>query len=146
MVDENPASVPEQLKTSLGMHVIIDLILQEGIDRLEFDIVEDNQADFSHGFLGVGTPLAQAILGRAAHSIIPYKVNDGREVRIISVTPSQKVPPGDGQARHAEVIRKAVELSDRTNAMIFASSFSGKWGDYDPKAFTDEENDKPAKK
>ncbi len=145
-MDNNPASPEEPLKASLGTHVVIDLVLQDGIDRLEFDIVADNQADFSHGFLGAGTPLALAVLGRAAHSIIPYKVNDGREVRIISVTPSQNVPPGDGLARHEDVVRKAVDHSDRMNAMIFASSFSGKWGDYDPKAFPEDENDKPGKK
>jgi hypothetical protein len=30
-------------------------------------------------------------------------------------------------------MRQAVEQADRTNAMNFASSFSGKWGDYDPQ-------------
>jgi hypothetical protein len=145
-MDSDPASPQDQLKASLGTHVVIDLVLQDGTDRLEFDIVADNQADFSHGFLGVGTPLAAAVLGRAAHSVVPYQVNDGREVRILSVTPSQKTPPGDGPARHAEVLRKAIDQSDRTNAMIFASSFSGKWGDYDPKAYSDDEKDKPVKK
>jgi hypothetical protein len=125
------------------MHVVVDLILQEGVDRLEFDIVADSQADYSHGFLGEGTPLARAILGRSAHSVIPYKVNDSLEIHVLSVTPSQTAPPADVQKRHEEVVRKALEQSDRTNAMIFASSFSGKWGDYDPTGFLEDENTKP---
>jgi hypothetical protein len=141
----NPnSSLPdEQPKASIGMHVVIDLISLEGVDRLEFDIVADDQADYSHGFLGEGTPVAQAILGRSAHSVIPYKVNDNREIRILSVTLSQATPPADAQIRHEEVVRKALEQSDRTNAMIFASSFSGKWGDYDPTGFLEDENPKP---
>ena len=139
----DPTSTQNQLKASLGTHVIIDLVLNDGTDRLEFDIVPDKQADFSHGFLGLSTPLAQAILGRAAHSILPYKVNDGREIRILSVSLSQTVPSEDAQKHHEEVVRKAIEHSDRTNAMIFASSFSGKWGDYDPTGFSEDENNKP---
>jgi hypothetical protein len=141
-MDNNPASPQEQLRASLGMHVVVDLVFKDGGDRLEFDIVPDNQADFSHGFLGVGTPLAQAVLGRTAHSVIPYKVDDGLEVRILSVSPSQKAPSEDAQARHEELIRKAIEHSDRTNAMIFASSFSGKWGDYDPTGFAEDDSEK----
>jgi hypothetical protein len=77
------------------------------------------------------------------HSVIPYKVNENREIRIFSVAPSQAAPPADAQTRHEEVVRKALEQSDRTNAMIFASSFSGKWGDYDPTGFLEDENPKP---
>ncbi len=123
--------------------MVIDLIMVEETERLEFDIVADSQADYSHGFLGEGTPLAQAILGRSAHSIIPYKVDDSREIHILSVAFSQTAPPAGAQKRHEDVVRKALEQSDRTNAMIFASSFSGKWGDYDPTGFLEEENPKP---
>lgn len=129
-----------ELKAGLGAHVTIDLVLQADIERLEFDIVNDKEADFASGFLGVSTPLAQAVLGRAAHSVIPYRVNDAREVRIISVAPSQSGDRANAQKRHEEIVRRAVDQSDRTNAMIFASSFSGKWGDYDPTGFTEEED------
>lgn len=139
----DPSSAHDQLKASLGTHLVIELVLNDGTERLEFDIVPDKQADFSHGFLGLSTPMAQAILGRAAHSIVPYQVNDGREIRILSVSPSQTIPSEDAQRRHEEVVRKAIEYSDRTNAMIFASSFSGKWGDYDPTGFSEDENEKP---
>jgi hypothetical protein len=121
------------------MHVIIELGLQEGeTERLEFDLVPNEKADFSHGFLGNGTLLAQAITGYPAGQVIPYRAGDAREIRILEVTPSQNTPPEDVQARREEIIRKAIDQSDRTNAMIFASSFSGKWGDYDPTGFTEE--------
>jgi hypothetical protein len=143
IMENNLTDPQEHLKASPGMHVVIDLVLQDGVERLEFVIVDDKQADFSHGFLGAGTPLAQALLGRAAHTIIPYRVNDSREVRVISVSRSENAPPPDTAARHEEVMRKAIDHSDRINAMIFASSFSGKWGDYDPTGFSEEDEEKP---
>ncbi len=145
MAQNEKADLNEPLKAALGTHVVIDLVLSDGTDRLEFDIVPDKQADFPHGFLGVTTPLAQAILGRVAHSIIPYRVNDGREIRILSVAPAQNLPTDEAARRHEEILRNAIEHSDRTNAMIFASSFSGKWGDYDPTAFSIGEDEKSNK-
>lgn len=136
----NPPS--KQLRVSPGKHVVVDLVLKDGTERLEFDIVPDESADFTHGFLGIGTPLAQAILGYAEGSRVAYNADDAYEVHIIRVKPSEAAPSEDIQARRQEVIRKAIEQSDRTNAMIFASSFSGKWGDYDPTGFIDEEEKK----
>jgi hypothetical protein len=40
-------------------------------------------------------------------------------------------------ARRQEVIDKAVSESDRTNALNFASSFSSKWGGYEPAGIED---------
>jgi hypothetical protein len=122
----------------LGMHVEIEFVSEEGIERMLFDLVPDAQADFSHGFLGIGTTLAQAILGKEEGMVIPYRVGDGIEVRILCVAHSDQAPDKDVQKRREAVIRKAVEQSDRTNAMIFASSLNGKWGDYDPTGFTEE--------
>jgi len=129
-------------KVALGMHVAVELIMESETERLEFDIVSDKDADFAKGFLGVGTPLAKAILGQPGNTTVPYQVDEIKSVRIVEVSLSRTKPPKDTQSRREEVIRKAVERSDRTNAVIFASSFSGKWGDYDPTGFTDEE-DKP---
>ncbi len=139
-MSSDPSS--EKYVVSVGMHVVVDLILEDGSERLEFDIVPDDLADFSHGFLGMGTPLAQAINGHPENSSIPYHIDDTHEVRIIRVQPSESAPSKEILARRQEVIRKAVEQSDRTNAMIFASSFSGKWGDYDPTGFIEEEEKK----
>lgn len=127
----------------LGTHVEIELILEDGLERLAFDLVDDASADFASGFLGLGTPLAQAIYRQPARSLVPYHLGDARAVRILSVTPSSAAPPEDRVQRRQETIQKAIDQSDRTNAMIFASSFSGKWGDYDPTGFTDDETTLP---
>ncbi len=145
METQSPANF--EWKVQSGSHVEIEMLGPEGqVERLSFDIVPDRTADFSRGFLGESTPLAQAIMGQTAGSIIPYQVEDVTRIRILSVRPSRQAPPKEIAARREEIIRKAVENSDRTNAMIFASSFSGKWGDYDPTGFTSEvEADEPDK-
>ena len=122
----------------LGMKVEIDLVTLEGSEHLAFEIVPDDFADFLLGYLGISTPLAKTIQGHIAGETIPYAVEGGVEVRIVDVTPSQKSPPREIAERRQATIRKAVDQSDHTNAVMFASSFSGKWGDYDPGTITDE--------
>jgi hypothetical protein len=124
-------------RIDLGMKVILDLISIDGADRMEVEIVEDRFADIRLGFLGISTPLAKAILGHSAGDLVPFLVEGTDDVRIIEVFPSGKALPHDVADRRQETIRKAIDQSDRTNAVIFASSFSGKWGDYDPSSFLD---------
>ncbi len=139
----NPSKKSTDIYVRPGTHVVIAFILNQGEERLEFDIVPDEVADFPRGFLGAGTPLAKAITGQKAGAEVPYEQEDIHAIRILEVKPALTEPPKDVKARREETIRKAVEASDRTNAVIFASSFSGKWGDYDPSALLDkEENDK----
>ena len=128
------------IKAGLGKHVTVDLIMDGETERLEFVIVPDQYADFESGFLGAGTPLARSVTGLAAGQAAAYPVGQGNFVRVIKVEVSATPPPKEVAERREATIRKAVEDSDRTNAMIFASSFSGKWGDYDPTGFVDEEN------
>lgn len=116
----------------VGSHVQVELVYEAGVDLLEFDIVPDVQADFAHGFLGEGTPLAQAILGRFVGEAIQYQVGDARLVRILAVSPGKKGKAEQVASRRQERMRKALQQAERTNAIIFASSYSGKWGDYDP--------------
>ena len=133
-----PSQKPKDLLADLGTHVELELLLQQDeVERLTFDLVPDESADFARGFLGIGTPLAQAIYRRAAGSVVPYRVGDARSIRILSVTRAESAPPEDVARRRQETIQKAVDQSDRTNAMMFASSFSGKWGDYDPASLDD---------
>ena len=143
MTDNQPekASDSETSTINVGMHVVLDLYLSDGSkERLEFDLVEDASADFAHGFLGAGTPIAKAILNKSQGEKIAYSVNDIRAIKILHVEPAKANPPEDLQERRCNNLRQAVESSDRTNAMIFASSFSGKWGDYDPTGFVDLDN------
>jgi len=121
------------LQVGIGTHVQVELVDEAGeSERLEFDIVPDHQADFAHGFLGIGTLLAQAILGQTAGSAVPYRVGDMAQVRILSVTPDVRTPPADVEAKRQAVIEQAIAQSERISDMAFALAVGSKWGDYDP--------------
>lgn len=123
-----------------GKHVVIELLSQGKSERLEFDIVPDEYASFAGGFLGAGTPLARAIFGLPAGGVRPYHQGDAQQVRVVDVRASTAPPPKENLEKRQETYRKAIDQADRTNAMIFASSFSGKWGDYDPTGFEGSES------
>jgi hypothetical protein len=137
----SPSSNPRLV--GIGTHVTLELItVDDASERLEFDLVADRSADFERGFLGESTPLAQAILNHPAGSCVVYRNADIRAVRILSITPSLVIPE-DAESRRQETIRQAVRKSDATNAILFASSFSGKWGDYDPTGLDEDPGKKP---
>ncbi len=116
-----------------GTHVVVELLDAHGeSEQLEFDLVPDQAADFSRGYLGAGTPLAKAILNKPAGATLPYRQADILQVRVISVAPAESLPVDDLTQQREQAARKALEQVQRTNAILFASSFSGKWGDYDP--------------
>jgi hypothetical protein len=131
----------------IGCHVELNLLDRAGKkDRLNIDIVSDESADFINGFLGESTPLAKALLGERAGNIIPYLKDDIFAIEILSVTTSTIKPPDDAKERRQSKMKKALREVEHTNAVVFASSFSGKWGDYDPDSLPlDEkpEKDKP---
>ena len=121
------------LRAGLGTHVEVELVEQSGdSEHLSFDIVPDDQSDFAHGFLGVGTRLAQAILGQPAGSVVPYRVGDVEEVRILRVTLEVSTPSTDVEAKRQAVIQQAVAQSEQISDMTFALAVGSKWGDYDP--------------
>jgi len=129
---ENPSPPPAPI-VQPGSHVLVELLDSSGeTQQLEFDIVPEESADFSRGYLGVTTPLAQAILNQPAGATLPYQQADILQVRILSVTLSPPLPVADLAQQREEAARKALRQIQRTDAMIFASSFSGKWGNYDP--------------
>jgi hypothetical protein len=116
-----------------GTHVQIELVDESGASELlVFDIVPDAQADFAHGFLGQGTPLAQAILGQSVGSSVPYRMGDVVQVRILSVAVADRAPSEDVAARRQAVIQQAVAEVERMSDMAFALAVGSKWGDYDP--------------
>jgi hypothetical protein len=133
MTDPHSSDPPQPVSlVATGTHVTVELIERSGeSERLELDIVPDQQADFTRGFLGEGTPLGKALLGKEA-GVYPYTVGGLAKVCILSIRPSETPPPDDTATRRQAVLQNAIDESDRVNAMIFASSFSGKWGDYDP--------------
>ena len=131
-MQENPSPPPE-LTVQPGSHVLVELLDASGeTQQLEFDLVPEESADFSRGYLGLTTPLAQAILDQPTGAIIPYQQADILQVHILSITPSASLPLAGLAQQREEAARKALQQIQRTDAMIFASSFSGKWGNYDP--------------
>jgi hypothetical protein len=132
----------DDLEVQFEMWVEVELIDEfAGIEPLRVQIVQDELADMQRGFLGLGTPLAQAILGRKVGETIEYQQGDIRKIRIVKIEPAREGPDPGVASRREMTFRKAIDQSDRTNAVLFASSFSGKWGDYDPKGIEEDPDD-----
>lgn len=107
-------------------------------EQLTFVIVAPEAADFAKGYLGANTPLARALLGETTGAVIPYLKDDIYSIEVLSVTKSSVNPPTDAVDKRSASLRKATRQVQDTNAMVFASSFSGKWGDYDPDSIPKE--------
>jgi len=117
----------------VGTHVEVELIDEAGArEHLVFDLVPDKQADFANGFLGESTPLAQAILGQTAGSVVAYRMGVVVKVSILTVMPEARVPVEDVAAKRQAVIEQVVAESNRISDMVFALAVGSKWGDYDP--------------
>jgi hypothetical protein len=132
-------------KVTLGSHVEVELVGESGErETLAFDLVPDDEADFSSGRLGLGTPLAQAVLGRPTGSLVPYRVGDIREVEILSVTASVRTRVDDAVANRQAVIQKALSKSDLADAVRFALTVDQKWGETDPEGIVSNWDDHTA--
>ncbi len=132
----------DQTRTQVGQdcHVEVELIDEENNrERLEFDLVSEAAADFASGRLGVNSPLGKAIRGKFVGSMVEYAMGDIRKVRIIRVLPVQSKTSEDAAARRQAILDEALHKAERTNADMFASSYSGKWGDYNTGDAGDEE-------
>jgi hypothetical protein len=132
----------QNTRIKVGCHVEVNMVDRVGKkDQLAIDIVPDEEADFSTGFLGESTPMAQVLLGEREGVIIPYLKDDIFAIEILSVSQSTRTPSIAAQENRQSKMNKAIREVEHTNAVIFASSFSGKWGDYDPDSIpTDEIN------
>ncbi len=133
LFNSTASAPPVELVAALGTHVEVILIDETGgREALAFDIVPDEQADFASGFLGAGTPLAQALLGRTTGSVVSYGVGDIAQVVIERVAAAVHVPAEDVAAKRQAVLQQAVAESERVSDMVFALAVGSKWGDYDP--------------
>jgi hypothetical protein len=120
-------------RINVGSHVDIELVDVDGVsERMAFDIVLDKAADLQQGRLGENTPLARALMGQVAGNEMAYTQGDIQRVRILRVSEARTGDPAVAAEERQTVLKKALEEAERTNAAMFASSFSGKWGDYDP--------------
>ena len=127
-----PPAIP---RVKSGARVEVELLSESGdVERLAFDVVADAQADFASGFLGAGTPLAQAILGQPAGASVPYAVADEVEVRILSVAPSERAPAPEVAAAREAAAQEAVSKANMEEMVRLALTVDVKWGDYDPEA------------
>lgn len=117
---------------ALYKHVEIEMSDEWGeAEKLAFVIVPDAQADYYAGYLGEGTPLAKAIMGCRVGNRVVYKAGEAAcKVRILSIGPAAEKTGGEAEARRAAV-EQAREQIAKTDAMIFASTFEGKWGEYE---------------
>ncbi len=116
----------------IGSRVEVELISASGeTERLAFDLVRDVAADFAAGFLGVGTPLGQALVGRPQGATVPYRVADVVAARIVRVTESQRTPDAGASAARQAAAREAVERHDREERARLSLTFSSKWGEWD---------------
>ncbi len=118
---------------TLGTYVEVELLGEAGApERLAFDVVADQHADLSAGFLGIGTPMGQAIVGRTAGDTVPYRLADVASVRIIRVAASRRAPDVDLAHARQAAAREAVARHDREEMTRLSLTFDSKWGQWDP--------------
>ena len=116
-----------------GTHAVLELVSYSGAaEELAVDIVPDTAADIDAGLLGVGAPLAKAILGKRAGSLTPYSTGDLREVRVLSVTWADEDVARQSTERRQDALGRTARAVAKTAAETFASTFEGKWGGYNP--------------
>ena len=90
------------------------------------NLVPEGEADFYSGYLGEHTPLAEAILGRPAGSLTSYYANGLQRVKILSVTPFDPDEARGAADDRKAAFQQAVTDAERTSAIVFASSYTGK--------------------
>jgi hypothetical protein len=140
----NLSTWDESPPVKIGVHVVVELIDERGgREPLALDVVADEAADFDAGLLGISTPLGKAIAGRRAGSTAPYQMGDLRAVAIISVRPAATPAPTDAAERRQATLDKAAQSIAKTDAQIFASTYEGKWGGYNPDGMEHWEDEPP---
>ena len=126
-------------RVDLGSRVAVELIDARGeAEGMQLVVVPDANADFPAGYLGAGTPLALAILGRQAGETVPYRHGDLAEIRILEVEPFAVSEAPDAAAARRAALQKAVDMSDLQDTLRLALAVSVKWGDYDPDGIAPE--------
>lgn len=133
------------MRINLHCHVWVELVDQAGqSEQEEFNIVEAENADLKSGLLGEDTALGRLLMGRHAGDKLRYRVGDLKEVRILRVEAEEGSISSKAAEHRRKDVRKAVEQSEITNQMIFATASGSKWGDYEvdvEKLLKDEEPD-----
>lgn len=124
----------EPMTVAENTRVGIELVAADKTrEKMEFVLVPDNAADLAKGRLGLGTLLAQAILGHGAEETLEYKHGDIVRVKILSVQPNEEALAPDVGEQREESLRRARDKAQHANMVSFALTFDSKWGDYDPE-------------
>jgi hypothetical protein len=133
-------NIPSESESiTVGCQVEINLTDRTGnVEQLNVIIVPDDAADFSHGFLSENTPLAKVLLGEKTGRVIPYLIGDILSIEVLSVKKLAAPPANEAAEKRKAKYKETMREVEDTNAMVFASSFSGKWGDYDPDSIPKE--------
>ena len=134
----NEESSRQRLPTQVGIgaQVTLELFDDRGNrDAMTLRLVAEGAGDLAQDLLGADTPLGRTIRAKYEGDEVAYVMGDVRQVRIVTVTPgtpsTAQTVAEESQARRDEVLRVARSAAERTNAEMFAASFSGKWGDYE---------------
>ena len=127
-------------RVGLGSRVAVELIDEGGeVERLSLAVVPDDKADFRAGYLGAGTPLAAALMGKEAGQTVPYRHGGLAEVRILDIEPFAVSEAPDAASARQAVLQEAVAKSDLQDTLRLALAVSVKWGDYDPNGIAPED-------
>jgi hypothetical protein len=119
----------------MGCHIDLLLIHRSGKqNRLDFDLVPDDQADFENNFLGISTHLAKTIIGESPGYVIPYFTDELKAIKIISVRTSIRKSETGKNDHRKEILNQTRTQIEFRNAVLFASSTDTKWGSYDADA------------
>jgi hypothetical protein len=133
MMAQEAAAQEAAAQVTVGTHVEVELIDETGASEpLAFELVPDEQADFVNGFLGAGTPLAQAIWSKCAGDVVACRLGDIVSVRVMKVAAAKRTQEEDMATKRQAVIQQAVAEAERVSDMVFALAVGSKWGDYDP--------------
>ena len=115
-----------------GSKVSIELVdRSDGVEQMEFTLVESKHADLKSGLLDENAPLARVLIQHRAGETLPYLAGDLKEVRILSVRQVDVGAATDAAEKRREIVRKAETQSEIINQLNFATASGSKWGDYD---------------
>jgi hypothetical protein len=132
MTEGNAMKEESSLPILLDYHVEIELVDSAGeIERREFTIVAEKQADFRSGLLGENSLLGRSLLGRHSGEVIPYTIGDLREVRILAVVKVSEPISGKSAEKRRATVQEAANQSEIISQLIFATARGSKWGEYD---------------
>lgn len=123
-------------KIDLYTHVTLELLEDGETQRLEFDLVSAQEADYYQGFLGVDTSLGQAILGQRPGSRLTYFMGETPiDVRILAIAPTTRLADPHRLDQRQATIQQAVTESVLKDRLAVATSMGNKWGDLDADGF-----------